>query len=216
MTALGGFILFFGFFAFNGGSEATISVPGAGENIARAVVNTILSASAAGLTCLVTCYFRLLTMNEAPTLSLATTINGGLAGMVRAWPGGHDDVMAWKRVPHYGPFVRESTGEFPSQRPVVWGFGVFFVVSLQWRHNGHDGVSNQQPHQCLLNRLFGRRSKKTSKLRVTGLCVGNSPLTGEFPAQMASNAENVSIWWRHHVEQAVVVDVFAVNMLIST
>ena len=37
-----------------------------------------------------------------------------------------------------------------------------------------------------------------SKLRVTGLCVGNSPGTGEFPAQMASNAENVSIWWRHH------------------
>ena len=42
-------------------------------------------------------------------------------------------------------------------------------------------------------------SKKTSKLRVTGLCAGNSPGTGEFPAQMASNAENVSIWWRHHV-----------------
>ena len=44
-----------------------------------------------------------------------------------------------------------------------------------------------------------RRSKKTSKSRVTGLCAGNSPGTGEFPAQMASNAENVSIWWRHHV-----------------
>ena len=42
------------------------------------------------------------------------------------------------------------------------------------------------------------RSKKTSKLRVTGLCVGNSPVTGEFPVQMASNAENVSIWWHHH------------------
>ena len=40
-------------------------------------------------------------------------------------------------------------------------------------------------------------SKKTSKLRVTGLCAGNSPGTGEFPAQGASNAENVSIWWRH-------------------
>ena len=37
-----------------------------------------------------------------------------------------------------------------------------------------------------------------SKLRVTGICVGNSPVTGEFPAQMACNAENVSIWWRHH------------------
>ena len=40
--------------------------------------------------------------------------------------------------------------------------------------------------------------KQTSKLRVTGLCTGNSPGTGEFPAQMASNAESVSIWWRHH------------------
>ena len=61
-------------------------------------------------------------------------------------------------------------------------------TSLQWRHNGLDSVSSHQPHDCLLNRSFGRRSKKTSKLRVTGLCVGNSPVTGEFPAQMASNA----------------------------
>ena len=45
--------------------------------------------------------------------------------------------------------------------------------SLQWRHNGRDIISNHQPHHCLLNRLFRRRSKKTSKLRVTGLCVGN-------------------------------------------
>ena len=51
--------------------------------------------------------------------------------------------------------------------------------TLQWRHNDHD-------------------EKKTPKLRVTGLSVGNSPVTGEFPAQRASNAENVSIWWRHH------------------
>ena len=66
-------------------------------------------------------------------------------------------------------------------------------MSLLWRHNGCDGVSNHQPHDCLLSWLFGRRSKKTSKLRVTGLCAGNSPVTGEFPTQMASNAENVSI-----------------------
>ena len=72
-------------------------------------------------------------------------------------------------------------------------------LPLRWRHNDHAGVSNHQPHGCLLNRLFRRKSKKTSKLRVTGLCAGNSPGTGEFPAQMASYAENVSIWWRHHV-----------------
>ena len=42
------------------------------------------------------------------------------------------------------------------------------------------------------------RSRKTPKLRVTDLCARNSPETGEFSAQRASNAENVSIWWRHH------------------
>ena len=48
-------------------------------------------------------------------------------------------------------------------------------LSLRWRHNGPDSESNHQPHGCLLNRLFRRRSRKTSKLRVTGLWVGNSP-----------------------------------------
>ena len=76
--------------------------------------------------------------------------------------------------------------------------GKMVFISLHWRHNGHDSVSNHQPHDYLHNRLFRRRSKKISKLRITGLCEGNSPRTGEFPAQMASNAENISIWWRHH------------------
>ena len=70
--------------------------------------------------------------------------------------------------------------------------------SLRWRHNELVGISNHQPHHCLFNRLFKRGSKKTSKFRVTGLCAGNSPVTGEFPAERASNAENVSIQWRHH------------------
>ena len=76
-------------------------------------------------------------------------------------------------------------------------FGSYF--SLQWRHNEPDCVSNHQAHDCLLNRLFRRRSKKTSKLRVTGLWAESSPGTGEFSAQKASYAENVSIWWRRHV-----------------
>ena len=48
-----------------------------------------------------------------------------------------------------------------------------------------------------------RRSRKTSKDRVTGFCEGNTPVTGEFPAQSASNAENVSIWWRHHSDKDI-------------
>ena len=69
------------------------------------------------------------------------------------------------------------------------------------RHYGNvimGAIASQITRLTLLNRLFRRRSKKTSKLCVTGLCAGNSPGTGEFPTQIASNAENVSIWWRHH------------------
>ena len=66
-------------------------------------------------------------------------------------------------------------------------------LRLQWRHDERDGVSIHQLFDCLLNRLR-HRSKKTSKLRVTGLCDGNSPVADEFPAQRASNAENVSIF----------------------
>ena len=74
----------------------------------------------------------------------------------------------------------------------------FRSYPLQRRHNGHDDVSIHHPYDYLLNRLFRRRSKKTSKLCVTGLCEGNSPVTGEFHTQRTGNAENVSIWWRHH------------------
>ena len=87
------------------------------------------------------------------------------------------------------PYINYNTG--------ISGRSKVFAT-LRWRHHGRDSVSNHQPYDCLLKRLFRRRSKNTSKLRVTGLCAGNSPGTGEFPAHMASNAEDVSIWWRHH------------------
>ena len=72
--------------------------------------------------------------------------------------------------------------------------------SLHWRHNDHDGVSNHQPHGCLLNRLFRRRSKKTSKLRVTGLCVGNSPGPVNSPhkgpvTRKMFPFDDVIMWW---------------------
>ena len=67
------------------------------------------------------------------------------------------------------------------------------LCTLQWRLDDRDGVSIHHPHGCLLNCLFRCRSKKWSKLRVTGLCVGNSPVTGEFPAQRASNAKKIHL-----------------------
>ena len=77
---------------------------------------------------------------------------------------------------------------------LLQGYSWFHLhITLQRHHNGLDSISNHQPHNCLPKRLFRRRSKKTSKLPVTGLCAGNSPETSEFPAQRANNTENVSI-----------------------
>ena len=105
-------------------------------------------------------------------------VNGGLA----------KPLLNWDRVSNYTPYRITEVIIYPCPNP------------LHWRHNEKDGVSDHQTHDYLLNRLFMRRSRETSKPRVTDLCAGNSPVTGEFPAQRASNTENVSIWWRHHAQ----------------
>ena len=101
-----------------------------------------------------------------------------------------------------GPWSMDGVG---SRRVKLHATSVSFAwcvvcdSALQWRHNGRDCVSNHLPHDCLLNRLSRLRSKKTSKLRVTGLCAGNSTGPVNSPHKwLASNAENISIWWRHH------------------
>ena len=111
------------------------------------------------------------------------------------WSNNQIHVKQWDAKTHSYHKFHGGLVKSPLKLQHGW---VITSLALRWRHNGRDSVSNHQPHDCLLNRLFRRRLKKTSKLRVTDLCAGNSPGTGEFPAQMASNAENVSIWWRHH------------------
>ena len=72
--------------------------------------------------------------------------------------------------------------------------------ALHWRLNANDDGLNRRRPDNLLNPLFRRRSEKTSKLRAR-----EWPLWGEstsdrcFPSHKASEAKNVSIWWRHHV-----------------
>ena len=73
--------------------------------------------------------------------------------------------------------------------------------SLQWRHNGLDGVSIHQHHDCLLNRL----SKKIKVRR-------HWPLWGEFtgdrwiPRTKDQKTENGSISWRHHDDIDMLLD----------
>ena len=61
----------------------------------------------------------------------------------------------------------------------AFSFVWLWSYPLQWHHYEHDGIPNHQTHDCLLKCLFKHRSKKTSKLRITGLCEGNSPVNSE-------------------------------------
>ena len=80
-------------------------------------------------------------------------------------------------------------------------------------YGGDDGVPNFHYNDVIMDTIasqitsltsvystvYSDADQKISKLRVTGLCAGNSPKAGKFPSQMASSAENVSISWRHHI-----------------
>ena len=88
----------------------------------------------------------------------------------------------------------------------VWPFSLLIEMQLhsdrknswRWRHKERNGVLNHRCLDCLFNRMFKRISKKPSTPHVAGFCEGNPPMTGGFPSQGVSDAENVSIWWRHH------------------
>ena len=83
-----------------------------------------------------------------------------------------------------------------------WGGHAIFLIFNILHYNDviMDSMASQITSLTIVYLIVysRRRSKKTSKLRVTGLCAENSPVTGEFHTQRASNAKNVSIWWRHH------------------
>ena len=95
-------------------------------------------------------------------------------------------------------FAKVSIGYITSLSGLVWFIYPrslhLTTMTSQWARRR----PNHRRPDCLLNR-FRRRSKKTSKLHVTGICEGNPPVTGGFPSQKASSAKNVSISWRHHV-----------------
>ena len=107
----------------------------------------------------------------------------------------------------------------PKTACLVW----LMALSLQWCHNERNGISNYQSLDCLLSHLFRRRPKKTSKLRITGLCEGNPPVTSGFPYKgpvtwIVSPFEDVIIcreqpvWWFCRIVVLVVV----LNMVSSS
>ena len=93
-------------------------------------------------------------------------------------------------------YQKRSTCSFKSAQNAIWG--------REWCSHYSDATMGSMASQVVgLTIVYsfvysGTDSKKILKLRVTALCEGNSPVIREFPAQRASKAENVSIWWRRH------------------
>ena len=78
-------------------------------------------------------------------------------------------------------------------------FTFILLWTLQGHHNERNRVSNHRRLYCLLNRLFRRKSKKKIKAPRHWPLWREFTVDGEFPEQVSSNAESVSIWWRDHV-----------------
>ena len=103
------------------------------------------------------------------------------------------DIIRYRRIVHLaGIFEKHRLSNYRWQ-PISHPQGRALC-----RHKECDGISNHRRLHRFLKHLLKCKSKKTSKLHVTGLCKGNPPLTGRFSTQKASNAKNVSIWWSHH------------------
>ena len=82
--------------------------------------------------------------------------------------------------PHYFPFGRRN-----HRWPVCSPHKGTTIKSVLWHvvYSIAYSGANQRKHQSSASLAF---------------CAGNLPVTGEFPTQRASNAGNISIWWRHH------------------
>ena len=88
------------------------------------------------------------------------------SGLIKAEPG-------W---PRYGTPYGVTMPRWVKEH-ILWKHMKFDKI----HYSARDGVSNHQRFDCLLTCLSRRRSKKTSKLRVTDLCEGNSPVTADSP-----------------------------------
>ena len=91
------------------------------------------------------------------------------------------DILCWMNYHIYHNWMREHN-------------------TLQWRHNGRDGVSDHQPHECHTQPFIQVQIKENIKAQRLWPSCREFPGDRwiEFPTQRASNADNVSIWWRHH------------------
>ena len=140
---------------------------------------------------------------SSASLAFVCGIHRGPVNSPHKWPVTRkmfpfDDVIMGSRTSLVRWYIIGTFAEISNTTILGWN------NTLKWRHNGCVDDSNHQLHDCLLNHLFRHRWKKTSKLRVTGLCVGNSTTTAHkwpvtrkmfpFDGVMMSKLDFVSPW----------------------
>ena len=124
---------------------------------------------------------QLITVTWFFWMSWYPTVKKSILNLMTSWPQSHDWLKHWSQRTYNTSYLEK----FPSRMCILT-----YWVSKQWSHNGCNSISIHRHLHYLLNRLFRRRSKKTSKLCVTALCLGNPPVTDGFPSQRARNVEN--------------------------
>ena len=126
------------------------------------------------------------------------------------------EINDWKRnsqIANIARWLRDSWLQATSSNAyigVVQQVPNYHPITVQWRHNKRDGRLKSPASRLFPNRIFRRRSKKTSKLRVTGLCAGNSPVTGEFNTSVSATK-----WaWREYkcLELPIVKDILMLQL----
>ena len=96
---------------------------------------------------------------------------------------------------HSLTLLSNSLNDSCDSRGIRGGCGAGVSIALQWRHNKRDGVSNHRRLDCLLNRLFRRRSTKIN-FRVTGIFRGIHRWPVNSPHKKSVTWKSISIWWR--------------------
>ena len=92
--------------------------------------------------------------------------------------------------------------QFPIARGRHWWChpGTFIPVKYHYNDVIMSAVASQITSLTIVYPTVysGADQRENQISALLALCAGNSPVTGEFPTQRASNAENASIWRRHH------------------
>ena len=100
-------------------------------------------------------------------------------------PGGH----CWRYILVIVRSLRLSLGSILRHK---------IIITLHWRHDERDGVSNHQRLVLFAQRFVQAQIKESIKAPLHWPLWGESTGDRWIPLTKGSNAENVSIWWCQH------------------